>query len=207
MKSAMSLILRERQHQTLELGYDSAHDDQHTSFQLSKAAECYRHAAEAIIAGETPGEGCARDWPWSQTFKPRPCPIDNLVVAGALFMAEKMRIRRKGDKPLSDSYDASIQHCVDSIDKLLADRPIDYSEAHLKKVNEMFHAAKEIIDKDRAVRVSVSDSGYKHIQILGRDLNGRAFELEFGLSPEAFEALGRAMHRIALYELEKKPRK
>ncbi len=112
--SAHYLIACERERQVFKLGYDSAHDDQHKHFELAKAAQCYLDIANGKITGE-PISLLKLDslWPWGpECLSPGNDAASNLVKAGALFTAEKMRIWRTGDKVLAASYDASINECA-----------------------------------------------------------------------------------------------
>lgn len=198
----MDLILAERQHQTMELGYDSTHDDQHKNFELSKAAECYRDVALAKLGGAK--EYLDRGWPWSGEFKPKPHPLENLAIAGALFLAEMMRLRRLPDRPLSNSYQARVDEVCEQMAKVMKDEPIPFSEAKTTEIEEgPMSCAIETIDEDRSVTVCVNEKGQAGVVIRNRDLNGQACVLDFCMSVEGFAALERAIQRIRLYQLEK----
>lgn len=200
----MGLILAERQRQTMELGYDSAHDDQHKSFELSKAAECYRAAALTALDGDQYGGMIERGWPWTCEFKPKPHPLENLAIAGALFLAEMMRLRRLPDRTLSNSYQARVDEVCEQMAKVMKDEPIPFAEAKTAEIEDgPMSCAVETIDEERSVTVCVNKQGQAGIVIRNRDLNGQACVLDFCMSVEGFAALERAINRIRLYQLER----
>lgn len=64
-------------------GYTAAHDDTHRSSELLEAATCFLHCADIQIAL---GDTDLTD------------PIENLVAAGALIVAEIERLQREKDR-------------------------------------------------------------------------------------------------------------
>lgn len=109
--SGANLIMLERDHQLLDLGYSPEHDDQHTSSELAAAACC--HALCAISDDVEGGIVVPGLWP----FDPAQMPdsllgrtegeakiVDALIVAGALIAAEiDRRIRRDERLSTGDS--------------------------------------------------------------------------------------------------------
>lgn len=91
MKTAIELVLQERDRQIMELGYTTDHDDLHMSDELSRAAASY--------ALYTWSYRTANDvWPWdSREFTPNTSyegRIHNNVKAAALLLAEIDRLQR-----------------------------------------------------------------------------------------------------------------
>lgn len=92
------LIAAERQRGIEKEGFDSAHDDAHDRFQLTMAAGAYLQAALDQGRSARPDMERVRRfyWPWeAEWWKPKPEPVGNLVVAGALIAAEIDRLQRK----------------------------------------------------------------------------------------------------------------
>lgn len=91
------MIVKERQRQITEEGYDPVHDDEHLKGELAIAALCYAQAAKensrTILSW----------WPWDAEYW-KPCKKDSievdrercLVKAGALIYAEIDRLNRLG---------------------------------------------------------------------------------------------------------------
>lgn len=108
MKNGIELIADERQKQIAEHGYNNDHDQDHYSFELTKAAICYADRATmewlAVWQDRTPER-----WPFEASeWKPlpqipgHPCPIITkddavkmLVKAGALIAAEIDRLQSR----------------------------------------------------------------------------------------------------------------
>ncbi len=85
---ARSLVENERAHQ-IDLGFDAAHDAQHTAGDLQDAALAY------LFAGQGLEKRAQIAWPWPTDevpFKPSSDPFENLVKATALLHAEITRI-------------------------------------------------------------------------------------------------------------------
>jgi hypothetical protein len=97
MKTGVELIAAERERQMSHEGWTPEHDDKHTDFELSKAADSYLCA---VISPDEEGDenGKSRpawDWPWDKDWwKPSDDPVRNLVKAGALIAAEIDRLQR-----------------------------------------------------------------------------------------------------------------
>ncbi len=87
-------VLAERARQIAVEDYDASHDDMATRCQLGVAAMAYTQAATCVqrdIASSLPAP---RYWPWDEKYwKPRD-PRRNLVMAGALILAEIERLDR-----------------------------------------------------------------------------------------------------------------
>lgn len=95
-RNAYQLILQERDRQIAK-GYTREHDDEHGSGEIALAAACFA-AGEDLV---TDGAIEAGVWPWKgQAFdalegKSR---LEQLVIAGALIVAEIERLQRAGAK-------------------------------------------------------------------------------------------------------------
>ena len=98
------MIVKERQRQITEEGYDPVHDDEHVKGELAIAALCYAQAAREnspTISGW---------WPWDvEYWKPikagSPGEVDRercLVKAGALIYAEIDRLTRLGIRVVNE---------------------------------------------------------------------------------------------------------
>lgn len=97
MTQAALDVLAERRRQIEAEGWTPEHDDQHSNWELSRAAVCY---------GDMGGNGPfshphpahpPQGWPWHWTWwKPSDDPRRNLVKAGALILAEIERLDRMG---------------------------------------------------------------------------------------------------------------
>lgn len=114
--NGVEMIQAERERQTGSLGYDEAHDDEHTEGELALAAICYAAPDRVFIRTQHDEDvvSFADPWPWSedednrrtdtgrllsnriesyhgQTIEER---IDQLAQAGALIAAEIDRLLR-----------------------------------------------------------------------------------------------------------------
>lgn len=82
-------IAAERGRQVFKLGFDSAHDDQHTEGEMANAAACYallNRGVHSIFPWW---------WPWDHKWwKPKDRRRD-LIRAAALLVAEIERLDRK----------------------------------------------------------------------------------------------------------------
>ncbi len=106
--TGVELIAEERSRQILEEGWSFLHDARHRGGELSKAAQGYLNAMEAVqvvtLSHEPdryvmrPRRSPPGSWPWSKEWwKPSDDPIRNLVKAGALIAAEIDRLQRVGN--------------------------------------------------------------------------------------------------------------
>ena len=94
---AAMMIVKERQRQIAEEGYDPAHDDEHMRGELAIAAICYAQATREN------SPTISSWWPWDVEYW-KPCQkgsiaVDRercLVKAGALIYAEIDRLTRMG---------------------------------------------------------------------------------------------------------------
>ena len=97
------MIIKERQRQITEEGYDTAHDDEHMRGELAIAAICYAQAAREN------SPTMSSWWPWELKYW-KPCPKDStsvdrercLVKAGALIYAEIDRLNRLGVRVVNE---------------------------------------------------------------------------------------------------------
>lgn len=107
-RDGVDLIAAERHRQRGALGWDAAHDDEHSGGEIARAASCYADIAASLSAG-VPFDGVkdfATDvlelgphWPWEyESWKPSPDPVRNLEKAGALIAAEIDRLKRKTEQ-------------------------------------------------------------------------------------------------------------
>ena len=89
---AIDDVIAERLRQVEQEGYSTAHDDEHTGCDLTKAAGAY-----ALYADSYPNPGEPPPiWPWApEAWKPKDYRRD-LVRAAALLLAEIERMDRKG---------------------------------------------------------------------------------------------------------------
>jgi hypothetical protein len=95
-RPALEMIAVERNRQIEKEGYDSDHDDAHTSGELAMAAACYA-APVPIHTVAFCGDGEAHDaWPFDEDLDTREDHDDlrRLVIAGALLVAEIERLQR-----------------------------------------------------------------------------------------------------------------
>lgn len=83
-EAGIALIAAERARQVAVEGYTPEHDADHGRSELALAAGAYVMHAAGI-----PG---ARFWPFADGWKPGPKPLDSLVKADALIVAEIDRI-------------------------------------------------------------------------------------------------------------------
>lgn len=90
MKTGTELIKDERQRQIEKEGWTPEHDDQHNNEELGSAGACYE-----IFNGVFPSEP-PNQWPWSKKWWKPKGPINNLIRAGALYLAEAERQERLG---------------------------------------------------------------------------------------------------------------
>ena len=92
MSEGMKRIEAERKRQLDEEGFDASHDDeQHSWGDLSDAAWCYERA-------ESKDAPIPMDWPWEERWWKPKDRIRNLERAGALYMAEADKARRKAER-------------------------------------------------------------------------------------------------------------
>lgn len=98
MTTAIDLITEERMRQIAK-GYDAKHDDAHDLEQIARAAACYAGGLELFVDSDDRAEelGLTEIWPWEGVVddalegKDR---ISQLVIAGALIVAEIERLQR-----------------------------------------------------------------------------------------------------------------
>lgn len=102
----VELIRQERQRQIEQEGWSPEHDDQHNRDELSRAAQAYLNAMEAVPYEDDNGicsgfvlkprkQWPAYPWPWEPSWwKPSDDPVRNLVKSGALIAAEIDRLNR-----------------------------------------------------------------------------------------------------------------
>lgn len=99
---ALSLIIEERQRQVSAEGYTPQHDDMYEANELTRAAQCYElhHRDRSYFRRSQFTVPVPKLWPWHASFwKPSPDNrIKELVKAGALYLAESERIKRKIDR-------------------------------------------------------------------------------------------------------------
>lgn len=93
-------IAAERKRQESLHDWSPEHDDEHDTFQLSKAAMAYLSAARGSMAFAEAA------WPWdAEWWHPSTDPIRNLEKAGALLAAEIDRLLRKRNNDIEKKLD------------------------------------------------------------------------------------------------------
>lgn len=96
--NGIELIAQERQRQINTEGWTPAHDDKHTSAELTNSARAYAMAAAMQVCGVKPRIDPPISWPWNDKWwKLSLDPVRNLVKAGALIAAEIDRLQRKNE--------------------------------------------------------------------------------------------------------------
>ncbi|GAB3975622.1 hypothetical protein GCM10028806_33590 [Spirosoma terrae] len=95
MNLAYELILAERNRQITALGYAPHHDNQYVNHELEKAADCYAtHPSSRALMQEST---IPIDWPWDPIWWKPGDRNRELVKAGALYLAQKDLLVRKGE--------------------------------------------------------------------------------------------------------------
>lgn len=109
----IQLIKQERERQVSEEGFDAAHDEQWSNHELALAALCYFTYAHSDPSKQVPEE-----WPWApETWKLKVAPVQNLVRAGALYLAAADRIR-KADPRHAMVYESFADTIAQELDDL-----------------------------------------------------------------------------------------
>lgn len=128
------IVMDERRRQIVTHGWDADHDDAHANGELAAAAECYltspteRRMLTVGVTVET-ARGLADPsrtvsvprevpigWPWEpQAWRPGN-RIRELAKAGALFLAEGDRLRRKEDTEGAKAMEEKARSCASIID-------------------------------------------------------------------------------------------
>lgn len=95
MRDGVNLIMRERNRQLNEEGWDTSHDDAHDMGELARAAACYAVPRDYRTLDRS-FVGIPIEWPFEDKWwKPTPeVRIRELVKAGALIAAEIDRLQR-----------------------------------------------------------------------------------------------------------------
>lgn len=94
LTKAANDVLAERRRQTEAEGFDTAHDDEHSTGELADAAACYAlgvysERGDAGVPGDIPPY-----WPWDESWWRPKDRRRNLVRAAALLLAEIERLDR-----------------------------------------------------------------------------------------------------------------
>lgn len=115
-------IQAERRRQITVEGYSTDHDDRHQKCELRKAAECY--LSDPLMRRFSKGSKTPTGWPWDTwLWKPKPKDrLRELEKAGALFLAEKERLTRRGNYPTARLMEAKAVRCGKKIDRILRDK-------------------------------------------------------------------------------------
>ena len=118
MKTGIERINEERGRQISGEGWTPENDDGYVHRELMHAAHCYAN-------GHTTVNGVMQ-WPWSRSWwKPSDDPVRNYEKAGALYLAERDRLKRSGFIPTATDGDlVSLMECkaaemADRIDEIL----------------------------------------------------------------------------------------
>lgn len=101
-------IARERERQIDKEGYDPSHDDEHVTGELAYAAACYaspeplylNQGYSTCLSGHIGSHSIADAWPWDGEYDKRlhHDRRKQLVIAGALILAEIERLDRKSQR-------------------------------------------------------------------------------------------------------------
>lgn len=100
---ALDMIAAERQRQQTEEGFTPEHDDEHQNGEIAEAAACYAAGTAVFYETDLPL------WPWNPNAadgeriiqqKPR---LRQLVIAGALIVAEIERLQRADPAPTEET--------------------------------------------------------------------------------------------------------
>lgn len=120
-ESAWELITTERRRQIEELGHTPEKDDLHDDNELSLAATCYRDYDEVGAYPTTAkrAQEWKDRWPWDQDeWRPEPFRWQNLVKAGALYLASSDRKTRDGDPMPAEVLLRLAHQCAGMIEML-----------------------------------------------------------------------------------------
>jgi len=128
---AMKLIAERRRHQIAK-GYDVAHDDEHRDRSIARAAGAY---ALRAFHGHTDSP----HYPWG-VMPPAKSPIDDLIDAAALCIAEIERIDRACSRVSDTLTDHVCNHDVEQEHDPRA--PFGFEAARCKKCGTKFHLPK-----------------------------------------------------------------
>lgn len=100
--TALDDVIAERARQMGVEGWTLEHDDAHEAGDLAKAAAVYA-ALGSVPVGAMLGapimEALRKLWPWSSSWLKPKDERRNLVIAGALILAEIERLDRAAAKP------------------------------------------------------------------------------------------------------------
>lgn len=100
----MDVVRAERRRQIEVEGWTPEHDNEHENGEMLTAAVIYLHHGTKMMPVLPRGEP-PLGWPWDRKwFKPKD-RRSNLIRAGALCLAEKERLARRGTK-----YDGHVDH-------------------------------------------------------------------------------------------------
>lgn len=125
------LIAAERRRQVRTIGYTPSHDRLHNNTgQLLAAARVYETPAEQrdLVQWRAAVPATPRTWPWGwAAWKPR-TRADDLVRAGALYLAEADRLRALHRLAAVSICEEGHERCVHELDALLAGDHGDDSE-------------------------------------------------------------------------------
>jgi hypothetical protein len=123
MKTALEMIVEERERQITVEGFDAAHDAAHPDMTLNRAARCYEHAARVEFLTGQPILRIPSPWPWDkENWKPYGGVVRMLVKAGALHQAEFDRARGAivGDAPTARELSFELPRICMMIDRVRA---------------------------------------------------------------------------------------
>lgn len=98
MSRGAAMIVKERDRQKREEGFDTAHDDEHSAGEMIDAAYSYLSAVQDRDADDVDVDDPPMAWPWSPDWWKPKDDIRDLVRAGALIAAEIDRRLRAADQ-------------------------------------------------------------------------------------------------------------
>jgi hypothetical protein len=110
MKNALDRIDAERARQINEEKWTPEHDDQHRHGELADAARSYEWHADTTINTGRVCQNPPPSWPWGLGWwKPTESPARGYEKAGALYCAERDRLRRLGDNASALAMEVKVQ--------------------------------------------------------------------------------------------------
>lgn len=119
MSTGLKLIARERARQITQEGWSPSHDDRHRKGELDAAAQCY--LVQSFLARKEPP--APAQWPWNSSWWKPGNRRRNLIKAGALFLAERDRLERRGFGKEAYAAHAMAIKCANQIDLFSKRKP------------------------------------------------------------------------------------
>lgn len=160
MKTALEMIMEERERQVSQEGWTPEHDDAHRNHELYFAALCYERAAEFEFLTGQVFHSEPIGWPWCREWwKPKGGVIRMLVKAGALHQAQEDQITRLFNRE-PGNYSKELPRICMAIDRVFAMTAVLDGEA-LRVLREIrdhhYKIASEVTDTMRAYDSATED--------------------------------------------------